>query len=158
MRLEEFQKLVKKDKYQVFVFTCPAHFPFVFARHPWLVVNKKGTLSRWEVLFRKNLLEQKCNHVHINFLPPWRGIEIFPFVRTFNGKSKLLKIIEGDENSPVRKLIDFIENSKENYPHYSKYFLMGPNSNTYVKWILNNFPEIEVKLPWNAVGKGYKIN
>lgn len=33
------------------------------------------------------------------------------------------------------------------------YKLTGPNSNTYTQWVLNKFPEWDIKLPWNAFGK-----
>jgi len=156
MNSQEFDQLIKKDRYQVFVFTCPGSFPFIFARHPWFVVNKRGTISRWEVLFRKNLNNTSWGHLHKNFLPLFLGIEIVPFINVFHHKAKLLNIIEGDENSTARKIADFIENSKENYPYCDKYSLFGPNSDTYGQWILDNFPELKIKLPWNCFGKNFK--
>jgi len=48
--MDEF---IDKNKYQVFLFTCPAIMPFSFAVHPWLVVNNKGSLER----FGKNFKE-----------------------------------------------------------------------------------------------------
>ena len=47
----ELEKLLNKDKYQVFLFTCPAIMPFSFAVHPWLVVNNKGGVCAfWRAL------------------------------------------------------------------------------------------------------------
>ena len=62
-------------------------------------------------------------------------------------------MIEGDENSLAAKMAEFIEHSPETYSHSKEYSLVGPNSNTYVQWILNMFPEFPAKLPWNAFGK-----
>lgn len=154
--MKEFNELINKDKHQVFIFTCPAAFPFVFARHPWFVVNKKGIISRWDMLFRKNLCETSWGYLHMNFLPPSQGTEIIPFCRKFYWKGKLLSYIEGDESSVARKMADFIENSKDTYPYCDKYSLIGLNSNTYAQWILNNFPESNIKLPWNCFGKNSK--
>ena len=47
--MNQFEKLIDKNKYQVFVFYCPAYFPFNFFKHPWFVINKKGEISRYEI-------------------------------------------------------------------------------------------------------------
>ncbi len=52
-------------------------------------------------------------------------------------------------------LIDLIESSFEEYPSVETYSLLGPNSNTYTQWVLDQFPETKMQLPWNAVGKKY---
>ncbi len=52
-------------------------------------------------------------------------------------------------------MIDFIKTSKTNYP-YSKNYSALKNSNTYVQWILNHFPETGISLPMNALGKNTK--
>ena len=52
-------------------------------------------------------------------------------------------------------MIEFIKTSKDAYP-YKNYKLSGPNSNTYAQWILNNFPEAGIKLPWNCFDKNYE--
>ena len=31
----------------------------------------------------------------------------------------------------------------------------GPNSNTFVAWVANQVPELELKLPFSAIGSGY---
>ena len=148
----KFQSLVKQDEYQVFIFDCPAYIPFNFARHPWFVLNKKGTLSRWEVRQEK---DKNNNHLYLNAVIPFRGINVSFVGKQYFWKPELLGYIEGDENSNVKQLIDFIESSKENYPYQYKYYLSGPNSNTYAQWILNKFPEFNVKLSWRFIGKDF---
>jgi len=32
----------------------------------------------------------------------------------------------------------------------------GPNSNTFIQWVLNHFPNSGLKLPRNAFGKNYR--
>ena len=157
MNNKKFYNLIKKDKYQVFIFICPGMIPFNFFSHPWFVINKKGILSRWELLFRKNRNKTSWNHLHKNFLPIFQGIEIFPFTHRYFWKSRLLGFIEGNKDSTARLIIKLIESSKKIYPYNNKYFLTGPNSNTYAQWILNNFPQFKVRLPSNCFGKDYII-
>jgi len=47
---EKFKKLIKRDLYQVFLFSSPVTFPMNFASHPWFIVNLKGKINRWEVI------------------------------------------------------------------------------------------------------------
>jgi len=68
----------------------------------------------------------------------------------------LLGHIEGGENSPAQKMCEFVENSIHTYKDKKNYFLFGPNSNTYIQWILDNNPEFNGKLKWNALGNNYK--
>ena len=143
-----------KNKYQVFLFVCPGNMPFNFAAHPWFVVNEKGQISRWEVLFRKIERETSRNHLYKNFFPPFTGIEIFPFLQKYFWQGRLLGKIEDEV---AERMAKFIKDSPGAYPYVEKYFLSGPNSNTYAQWILNHFPEIKIELPWNAFGKNYKI-
>ena len=157
MDSEELDKLIKKDKYQVFIFTSLCSFPVTFARHAWFVVNNKGVISRWEIIYRRNLSKESWGHLYKNLLPFSKGMEWFhpSSGRRWNGR--LLEVVEGDESSIARKMAEFIENSKETYPYNYKYHLViGPNSNAYARWVLNHFPELKIKLPWNCFGKNYK--
>jgi|SRR3989344_4507836 len=114
---EKLPENLDKAKHQVFLYRSPGNLPFSFVPHYWFVINRLGTLTRWEVLFRKIKNKSNWGHLHKDFFLPFQGIEIFPYVE--------------------------------------KYFLTGPNSNTYAQWILDNCPEFQVKLPWNAFGKSY---
>ena len=147
----EFQELVDKDKYQVFLFSSRCPFPLTFASHLWFVVNKKGVLSRWEVVhYKKPKGEKVWGHLVLNFLPPFSGLGVLFFETKFRYKGKLLGQIESDGRALL--MIDLIENSKDIYPHTDSYYFIGPNSNTYIKWVLSNFPDFIVKIPWNAFG------
>jgi len=149
----KFQNLIDEKKYQVFIFTCPSNIPFIFASHPWFIINKLGSISRWEVLFTKNSKENSFGHLYLNFFLPFQGINIIPFYLKYFWKGKLLGQIEGE---PAKRMAEFIENSPTNYPHTNEYSLIGPNSNTYAQWIIDHFPELNVKLPWSSIGKNYK--
>lgn len=145
---------IDNNKYQIFILGCPAYIPFNFASHSWVVLNKKGALSRLEVKHNYNKLNN--SHLYINNQPHFQGINISFFIKKYFWKSKLLYSFEGDENSATHKMINLVENSKENYPYLKKYSGLGPNSNTYVQWILNQFPELKIKLPFNYIGRNYK--
>jgi hypothetical protein len=163
----EFQSLIKKDTYQVFLLVCPATLPFSFATHPWLVVNRKGVVSRHGVSWRKaaksskplfgqHLCTECSEHVHKDARPPMEGIEIFPLVQKYLWKGRILKSIEGDDGSLAKRMADFIDESVTAYPYKDRYALLGPNSNTYIGWILEHFPESGMRLPWTAIGKGFR--
>ena len=153
---EEFQNLINKNEYQVFVFDSSAYFPFNFARHPWFVLNKKGEVSRWEVRQERN--KETGSHLYFNSQLPFQGLNLTYFIENYFWKVELLGFIEGDENSVAQKMIDFMEKSKETYPYTFEYSLTGPNSNTYLQWVLNKFPEFNIKLSWRFIGKDFKIN
>lgn len=160
---KQFLSLLKNDQFQVLLFTSPAVLPFSFATHPWLVVNRKGHISRFGIAIKKNVStehifgvinnQESWGHIHKNKFPPFHGIWISPFSKKHFWKPKLVGSIEGGENSLAEKMATFIENSGDTYPFKERYSLFGPNSNTYVQWILNHFPESGMHLPWNAFGK-----
>jgi hypothetical protein len=154
MKNSDFQKLIKKDKYQIFLFTCPCSMPISFASHNWFVINKKGEVSRWEVAHKKWEIKDRWGYLCKNLLQPTQGTEVVYTFKRWHYNSKLLGCIEGDENSVAKRAVDFIENSRETYQFKDTYHFIGTNSNTYIQWVLNNFPEIKIKLPLNAFGKG----
>lgn len=151
---KNFENLVDKEKYQVFIFSSPASLPINFARHPWIVVNNKGVVSRWEVMHFKNKNDKRLKYIHLNARSPFCGNIVFYPLELLFWKTKLMGFIEGDI---ALKAIDFIERSIENYVYYDKYSFLGPNSNTYVQWILNKFPEFKIKLSWRFIGKNYRM-
>ena len=88
----DYNKLIKKDKYQVFIFTCPANAPFHFARHPWIVINEKGKLTRYEVRHLKN---KDNTHLYLDLFPHFQGIEKFIFFEKWFWNGTLLYKKEG---------------------------------------------------------------
>jgi hypothetical protein len=152
-REEALEKLVKKEVIQVFVLYSRASIPLAFAVHAWFVVNRYGTLARWEIIWHEHRGAISWGHLHENQRPPFKGLEIFEPVKGWNWGVKLIKVVEGGEDSLAKKMADFIERSPVVYPHRHDYSFIGFDSNTYVQWVLNHFVEAGVKLPWNAFGK-----
>lgn len=153
MRKRDFEMLVDKEKYQVFFFECPAFIPVNFATHPWFVLNKKGELSRWEVLMEKNFCPTSWEHLHLNVAKPYQGVGIFPYFVKIRWRSTFRGVVEG---KVAEKMITYIEDSPQNYPHCKRYKLTGPNSNTYAQMILDRFPEARLFLSPRAFGKSFK--
>lgn len=160
---EPLVSLVRKDIYQVFVMVCPATMPFSFAVHPWLVINQRGIVSRFGIgrynteesrrFFGTHSCEECSGRLHKNAKPPFEGLEIFPSIHHTHWKGVIVGVVEGGAGSVAERMATYIEDSITSYPHRDYYSLLGPNSNTYVQWVLNSFPESNIKLPWNAFGK-----
>lgn len=152
--MNEFQHLVNKEEYQIFLFSCPAIFPFSFALHTWIVVNRKGIISRWEVFQKPGQNKTSWGHIHKDFYPPFVGIAKFSFTEKYLWRQpSLIGYVEGDDQSFACKMAEFIENSPKSYPYRDTYYLKGPNSNSYIEWLLNHFPESKLSLPKRAFGK-----
>jgi hypothetical protein len=56
----------------------------------------------------------------------------------------------------VDKLIDAVDRAARDYPWKTTYKAFpGPNSNTFTAWIAEQVPELELELPFSAIGSGY---
>lgn len=153
----QFANLINREKYQVFLFSSPVPIPFNFAVHTWFVINLKGEISRWEFGRFRGSPHKNGIGVLKNFFDPTEGMNKLLWKRYPRFNSKLIDFIEGDGESVAKHLALFIEEYSNTYPLKTKYSLLGPNSNSFIQWILNKFPDANLKLPSNAVGKGYKI-
>lgn len=142
--------------YQVCLFSCPAYKPFHFAKHTWFVITTPKGTERWEVLHYKNIKNPAMTYVHKDNLPPIQGIKKSMLDPSY-WDSTLLTSIDGEKNSLAHRIAQFIEQYSPQYQYKGRYVLYpGPNSNSYVAWVLEKFPEWKPALPWNAFGKKYK--
>ena len=92
----------------------------------------------------------------------WRGRRGQPVLRIakdvpdrywYGKKPKLLKEHRG---KGVDKLIDAVDKAAHDYPWKTKYKAFpGPNSNSFTAWISKQVPELELELPFSAIGRGY---
>ncbi len=154
-----FETLLKPDRYQVFLFCTRPSLPLSFAAHPWFVINKKGVISRWEVIASPHLLKAHTlwGHICLNVLPPLGGLRVLRSLHGVHWPVRLLGIVEGAEGSVAARMAESIERSPQTYPYRERYAYQGPNSNTYVQWVSDQFPEAGFTLPWNAFGKKFPI-
>ena len=56
----------------------------------------------------------------------------------------------------AESLIDAVDAAARLYPWKKTYRAFpGPNSNTFTAWIAQQVPELELELPFSAIGSGY---
>lgn len=92
----------------------------------------------------------------------WRGNRGLPVLRIeqdvpdrywFGEKPRLLADHRGEG---VDQLIDLVDDAAQAYPWSADYRVFpGPNSNTFTAWISKEVPQLELKLPFSAIGSGY---
>jgi len=71
----------------------------------------------------------------------------------FGARPELLSDARGEG---VDRIIDDIETAARSYPYASRYRVWpGPNSNTFVAWVLRHAPTLHADLPTTAIGKDY---
>ena len=150
------QNLIQKtDFFKVDFYICPAHIPFHFAVHPWVVITENGSTSRYEVIYRKHKGKERDGYLYKNFYSSVnQGIKKSPFHSAF-WQGKIIGSVSGISGSLAHQIVRFIQENNAKYPFKDTYRLLGPNSNTYIAWVLSKFPEANIRLPWNALGKNY---
>lgn len=116
-----------------------------FGVHPWVAV-KKANASDFDVYevvgFRRTLGVQVV-----------RNTQRPPDSRWFGNDPVLLFDLRG---SAAEEMIPKIEEAVRSYPYQTSYRLWpGPNSNTFVSYVIRNTPGITVELPSHAIGKDW---
>lgn len=153
---KQFERLINKNGFQVFLFTTPLYKPYQFAIHSWIVTVNKGKINRWEVWQNKNSNKTSWGYFHKNLNSPSIGIKKYRKKAYPKNKSKIIGYLEGGKNSLAETIVKFVEKNAKDYPLRKKYsYFPGPNSNTFPQWIIDKFPKLGWKLPWNAFGKNY---
>jgi Protein of unknown function (DUF3750) len=116
----------------------------VFAHHSWIVVREPGSgYTRYDKV-------AWGRPVKINGWPPdgrWLGHE-----------PMLVAAIEGPE---AQRLIPKIKAAVARYPHnrHGAYSVWpGPNSNSFVAFVLEAIPEARIVLPPTAIGKDWRVD
>ncbi len=116
-----------------------------FAVHTWIAAKKTGetTYTVYDVV-------------------GWRGRRGLPVLGItqdvpdrywFGSKPRLLKEHRGPG---VDALIDAVDQAARAYPWKTTYNVFpGPNSNTFTAWIARQVPELDLDLPFSAIGSGY---
>ncbi len=71
----------------------------------------------------------------------------------YGARPELIKAHTGAE---AESLIDQVDSAARAYPWANTYKAFpGPNSNTFVAWIGREVPELDLDLPFSAIGSGY---
>lgn len=71
----------------------------------------------------------------------------------FGSKPEVILSVQGQKAS---ELIPKVQQAIARYPWKNKYNVIpGPNSNTFPAWLGKQVPELELNMPFNAIGSGY---
>ena len=86
-------------------------------------------------------------------LPVMRIAKDIPDRYWYGEKPQIIKAYRG---AGVDELIDAVDKAARAYPWKTTYKgFPGPNSNTFTAWIAKQVPQLELKLPFSALGSGY---
>ena len=117
-----------------------------FAIHTWIAAKRTGEES-YKVY---DVVGWRGRHGH----SVMRITEDVPDRHWFGEKPEIIKEHRGEG---VDQLIDEIEKAAQAYPWKKEYRVFpGPNSNTFTAWIGREVPQLNLQLPFNAIGKGYQ--
>jgi hypothetical protein len=116
-----------------------------FSVHTWIAVKPTDAMSYtvYEVVgWRQS-----------RGLPDLRIEKDLPDRYWYGERPRLLKEFRGEG---VDRLIVAVDQAARSYPWPETYTAFpGPNSNTFTAWIARQVPELELKLPFSAIGSGY---
>jgi hypothetical protein len=146
---------IDPTQYQVWLLKSAVPFPFSFAMHGWFVVNEKGAVNRWEFGRFGGPCGPKKIGVFKNLFPLTAGMNKYGWKLEPRSPTQIIFKLEGAENSLAYKLAKFINHQSYHYPFKNHYRYLGPNSNTYLQWVLNHFSAVSKSLPNNAIGKNF---
>jgi hypothetical protein len=116
-----------------------------FAIHTWIAAKRTGETAYtvYDVVGWRGYHGQ----------PVLRILQDLPDRYWYGAKPKLLQNHIGPG---VDELIDAVDRAAQAYPWKSTYKAFpGPNSNTFTAWVAQQVPELELDLPFSAIGSGY---
>ncbi|AOY86948.1 hypothetical protein BKP64_01445 [Marinobacter salinus] len=112
-----------------------------FSVHTWIATKEKG-----------------ANTYRVHEVTGWRHYVVNshpgePDRRWYGAEPELYADIRGEE---AQDLIPAIYEAVQAYPYPTEYEAWpGPNSNTFIAWVIREVPGLNVALPSNAIGKDY---
>jgi len=122
---------------------APLPYIGLVAWHYWFVVSDDTGRHRWEVWQTKNAGGSCIGHVHCNLKQPEDGVG--------GGPSRLAAQWHGEPALAIKSVLE----NPGSYPWCESYRMWpGPNSNTFVAWVLRQ-AQIEQALDPRGIGKNY---
>jgi hypothetical protein len=114
------------------------------AVHYWFVVfDDGGACHRWEVWQTPDAGGKSIGHVHCDLKAPDDGVG--------GGPMALAREWRGEEATRIARVLE----SSADYPWCRRYrYWPGPNSNTFVAWVLRK-AGVSHPLGWRAFGKNW---
>ena len=117
----------------------------LFAAHYWFVVWARDGCHRWEVWQTKNAGGRSIGHVHCDLKTPDAGVG--------GGPARIAAEWHGEEAARIKAVLERCES----YPHCQRYWVWpGPNSNTFVAWVLRK-AAVKHALGPMALGKRFPV-
>jgi len=116
-----------------------------FAIHTWIAAKHTGETSYtvYDVVGWRRHRKQ----------PVLRIDQDIPDRYWYGEKPRIIKEFRGEG---ADTLIDSVDRAANAYPWKTTYKAFpGPNSNTFTGWIARQVPELELDLPFSAIGNGY---
>ena len=131
---------------EVLLMAAPVPYVGLIAHHCWFIVESAAGCSRWEVWQHRDVGGTSWGYLHRNLLSPRADVGA--------GGVRQLAAWTGDE---AAALAQNIESSPQRYPYCQRYLLLpGPNSNTWVAWILARVDASLMRaMGPRALGKGF---
>ena len=124
---------------------APLPFIGILAWHYWFVVSDEHGCHRWEVWQTKNAGGSCIGHVHRDLKRPEDGVG--------GGPSRVAAQWSGEQAARIARVLSEIEN----YPYCESYrYWPGPNSNTFVAWVLRQ-AGISAALDPRGIGRNYRV-
>lgn len=116
----------------------------LIAVHYWFVTNSAGVRERWEVWQEPNFGGASVGHLHRNLMHPDADVGGGPTRREQQWEGEI-----------AQRIVSTLHESWEAYPHRHAYRAVpGPNSNTYVAWVLRQ-AKVDYRLSRKGIGKNY---
>jgi len=116
-----------------------------FAIHTWIAAKRLGE-SAYTVY---DVVGWRANSGQ----PVLRIAQDIPDRYWYGERPKLLMERRGDG---IDELIMVVDKAAHAYPWKTMYKVFpGPNSNTFTAWIVKQVPELNLNLPFSAIGSGY---
>lgn len=136
-QFEDIEELANCEQAVVRMYGGPVNMLECIGIHVFFMIKPKGVyeFERWE---KTVALTEPGGYIQSNF----------PDIYTGFAKDYVIAELQGPEAEPI---IDFIINESINYPFKYCYAAIGPNSNTYPQWVIEQ-TGWDVYLPPTAVG------
>jgi len=116
-----------------------------FAIHTWIAAKREGEdfYTLYDVVGWRGYHGRGVMGIH-------RDI---PDRHWYGARPRLLKAHRGEQ---AESLIDAVDAAARLYPWKKTYRAFpGPNSNTFTAWVAQQVPELELELPFSAIGSGF---
>ncbi len=116
-----------------------------FAIHTWIAAKRTGEASYtvYDVVGWRGHRGQ----------PVMRMVKDIPDRRWFGEMPRILVEHRGEG---VDELIEAVHQAAIDYPWKTTYKVFpGPNSNTFTAWVARQVPQLNLELPFTAIGSGY---